>query len=74
MSLTLLYVLGIIFLQLGCLVQTQYRGFCLVLLYLVVLFGCLFEAFSFLKGKKEKREDLGKMEVGGQELVEVKEE
>ena len=57
--LALLPSLGTLFLLLDWLVQFQHKGFCLVLLYLIVVFDCcLLEACSFLN-----REDL--WEKGG---------
>ena len=63
-SLTLLPALEILLFLLGCLVQLQYVGFCLVLLYLFFydffLFSCgLLEAYSFLKRDRSRRGSLG---------------
>lgn len=49
--LTLLSVLGIIFLLLSCVCQPRYEDLCLVLLHLFML--CSQEAWSSLKGNKE---------------------
>lgn len=60
---------------LPCLVSCRCEGFCLVLLYLVVMFGCcLLETYSFLKGDGgvdgEKRV-VGGGDLGGVEGVEA---
>lgn len=62
-SLTPLSALGTLFRLLSCLVQLRYKGFCLILLYLVLSFLVV---VSFLK-----REQRG-CEFGGEEKQEVR--
>ena len=54
-SLTILPGLGTMFLLLGCFVQPQDEGFCLVLCLVLLGFGCcLLEAWYFLKRKQRR--------------------
>ena len=53
--------MGLLTVELGCLVQPWYEGFSLVLLHLVMVYLYHWDVCSFLKGNGglEKREDKG---------------